>query len=273
MKVPAKGFTHGGKFHADEVFATALLRTLRPDFTVRRGFEVPPDFDGIVYDIGGGMFDHHDAPRPQRKNGVPYAAFGLLWQVFGPQLVGEHQARLVDENFVQPLDKNDNTGENCLLADAIGSFNPLWDSKDDPDACFARAVDWAQVILQNTIEAARAVTRADVLVRQALEKMRDGVVVLPRYAPWKNGLYRTEARFVVYPSGRGGWAAQCVNDWRTKRPKQPFPKAWAGQPPEALARLSGLADLHFCHASGFMIAAGSKESAVAACRLADGKGL
>ena len=25
MKIPAKGFTHGGKFHADDVFATALL--------------------------------------------------------------------------------------------------------------------------------------------------------------------------------------------------------------------------------------------------------
>lgn len=25
MKIPAKGFTHGGKFHADDVFATAAL--------------------------------------------------------------------------------------------------------------------------------------------------------------------------------------------------------------------------------------------------------
>ena len=72
MKVPARGFTHGGKFHADDVFATALLRILRPDFKVQRGFEVPDDFDGIVYDIGGGMFDHHDADRPLRPNGVPY---------------------------------------------------------------------------------------------------------------------------------------------------------------------------------------------------------
>ena len=55
MKVPAKGFTHGGKFHADDVFATALLRILRPDFAVTRGFEVPEGFEGIVYDIGDGM--------------------------------------------------------------------------------------------------------------------------------------------------------------------------------------------------------------------------
>ena len=140
MKIPAKGFTHGGKFHADDVFSTALLQIVRPDIQVTRGFVVPDDFDGIVYDVGGGMFDHHQEPRETRPNGVPYAAFGLLWQVLGAQLVGEHQARLLDENFIQPLDLNDNTGEQNSLADAIGSFNPLWDSKDDPDECFWRAV-------------------------------------------------------------------------------------------------------------------------------------
>ena len=71
MKVPAKGFTHGGKFHADDVFATALLRILRPDFAVTRGFEVPEGFEGIVYDIGDGMFDHHSADRALRPGGVP----------------------------------------------------------------------------------------------------------------------------------------------------------------------------------------------------------
>lgn len=185
MKVPAKGFTHGGKFHADDVFSTALLRILRPDFTVTRGFEVPSDFDGIVYDIGNGRFDHHAADRAERPNGIPYAAFGLLWQVFGAQLVGENQARLLDENFVQPLDLNDNTGEDCLLADAIGSFNPLWDSDQDSDACFAKAVDFAQVILQNNIDSALAVNRADALVQEAYQNSRDGIVILPCYAPWK----------------------------------------------------------------------------------------
>ena len=270
MQVPAKGFTHGGKFHADDVFATALLRILRPDFEVRRGFAVAEDFDGIVYAIGGGIVEPHGAGRPPRPHGVPYAAFGLLWKVFGPRLVGEHQARLLDENFVQPLDLNDNTGEDCLLAEAIGGFNPLWDSGDDPDACFAKAVDFAQVILQNNIDGANAVNRADALVKKALEKMDRGVVVLPRYAPWKNALYRSDARFVVYPSQRGGWAAQCVNDRLTRRPKRPFPAAWAGQSGQELEKRSGIAGLRFCHASRFMVAADTKETAIAACRAADG---
>ena len=96
MKIPAKGFTHGGKFHADDVFATALLMIVRPDIKVTRGFVVPDGFDGIVYDVGCGMFDHHQEPRESRPNGVPYAAFGLLWRVLGAQLVGSHQARLLE---------------------------------------------------------------------------------------------------------------------------------------------------------------------------------
>ena len=151
MKIPANGFTHAGKFHADDVFATALLQILRPDIKITRGFVVPDDFDGIVYDIGFGMFDHHQEPRETRPNGIPYAAFGLLWQVLGPGLVGERQARLIDENFIQPLDLNDNTGEQNSLCDAIGFFNPVWDSKEDQDACFFKAVAVAKQILENQI--------------------------------------------------------------------------------------------------------------------------
>ena len=184
MKIPANGFTHAGKFHADDVFATALLQILRPDIKITRGFTVPDDFDGIVYDIGFGMFDHHQEPRETRPNGIPYAAFGLLWQVLGPGLVGERQARLIDENFIQPLDLNDNTGEQNSLCDAIGFFNPVWDSKEDQDACFFKAVAVAKQILENQIESANAVNRADEKVQQrrdtadrlAREFKADGII-------------------------------------------------------------------------------------------------
>ena len=57
--LPDQAFTHGAKFHSDDVFATAFLRLIKPEIQVTRGFEVPADFDGIVYDIGRGRFDHH----------------------------------------------------------------------------------------------------------------------------------------------------------------------------------------------------------------------
>ena len=173
MKIPANGFTHAGKFHADDVFATALLQIVRPDIKITRGFVVPDDFDGIVYDIGFGIFDHHQEPRE---------------------------------------------------------------------------------------------TRADEKVQQAYKNSRDGIVVLPCYLPWKNGLYRTDALFVVYPSQRGGWSAQCVTDHKTKKPKLPFPQSWAGQPQEVIEQKSGIEGISFCHASRFLITAKDKETALAACR-------
>ena len=229
MKIPANGFTHAGKFHADDVFATALLQILRPDIKITRGFVVPDDFDGIVYDVGFGMFDHHQEPREYRPNGVPYAALGLL-------------------------------------CDAIGFFNPVWDSKEDQDTCFFKAVAVAKQILENQIASANAVNRADEKVQQAYKNSRDGIVVLPCYLPWKNGLYKTDALFVVYPSQRGGWSAQCVTDHKTKRPKLPFPQSWAGQPQEVIEQKSGIPGISFCHASRFLITAKDKETALAACR-------
>ena len=179
---------------------------------------------------------------------------------------GRRQARLIDENFIQPFDLNDNTGEQNSLADAIGSFNPLWDSKDDPDVCFWRAVPVAKQILENEIAAANAVNRADDTVRRAYASMKDGIVVLPAYMPWKNGLYKTDAVFVVYPSQRGGWSAQCVTDHKTKKSKLPFPQSWAGQPQEVIEQKSGIPGISFCHASRFLITAKDKETALAACR-------
>lgn len=58
-KKNAKAFTHSGKFHADDVFSYALLLYLNPAITITRGNKVPKDFDGIVFDIGRGKYDHH----------------------------------------------------------------------------------------------------------------------------------------------------------------------------------------------------------------------
>lgn len=105
-----EGFTHGGVFHADDVFATALLKILNPDIKILRGFSVPEGFMGIVYDIGGGKYDHHQRGSRVRENGIPYAAFGLLWERFGQELLCEDDAEQFDESFVQPIDRSDNTG-------------------------------------------------------------------------------------------------------------------------------------------------------------------
>ncbi|WP_312643451.1 MYG1 family protein [Hydrogenoanaerobacterium sp.] len=261
--------THGGKFHADDVFSSALLKIINPAIKIIRTFEVPQNFDGIVYDIGGGRFDHHQAGAEVRENGVPYAAFGLLWREFGEGLVGAEEAARLDERFVQPLDLDDNTGCGNAVAGIIGSFNPSWDSDEDVDSCFLQAVDFAMVILQKKLESIRSILRARELVQHALEHSADNIVVLPRFAPWKMVLIPSDADFVVYPSQRGGYSAQGVpTEDETNALKCEFPQEWAGKTAQELKKLTGIDSLRFCHNNRFLVATDTAEDAVRACKLA-----
>ena len=66
----AKAFTHGGKFHADDIFSSALLLYLNPEIQITRGNQVPEEYDGIVFDIGRGAYDHHQKDSRVRENGM-----------------------------------------------------------------------------------------------------------------------------------------------------------------------------------------------------------
>ena len=142
QKEHAAAFTHGGKFHADDVFSAALLLHFNPQLTIQRGNRVPEDFAGIVFDIGRGEYDHHQKDSRIRENQVPYAAFGLLWEALGTEILSPEMAAQFDEKFVQPLDLNDNTGEKNELASMIGMFNPVWDDNSGSDAAFLERWQW-----------------------------------------------------------------------------------------------------------------------------------
>ena len=134
---------------------------INPEIVISRGNKVPEEFDGIVFDIGRGRYDHHQKDSRVRENGVPYAAFGLLWEELGKEILGEELAEKFDEAFVQPLDNNDNTGEKNELATLIGNFNPSWDAKGGSDEAFFQAVSVAGMILENKFERYRGNARAD----------------------------------------------------------------------------------------------------------------
>ena len=273
-----QAMTHAGKFHADDVFSTALLKILVPNLSVRRVFNVPEDFEGIVYDIGLGEFDHHQNDVPVRENGVRYAAFGLLWRAFGKEIMKkgvpeeylDAEVQRFDEKFVCPLDLDDNTGCGEPIADIIGQFNPLWDSTEKPDTCFFRAVAFAKIILENKFAGIFGIYRARKLVAEALEESGGGdIVVLNTYAPWRSVLIDSNAKFVVYPSQRGGWSAQVIPvSSEDNTPRCPFPESWAGKPAEELPEISGIAGLRFCHHGRFLVSTNTPAQAKEACRIA-----
>lgn len=269
-KKDAKAFTHGGKFHADDVFSSALLLYINPEIVISRGNKVPEDFDGIVFDIGRGRYDHHQKDSRVRENGVPYAAFGLLWEVLGKEILGEELAEKMDESFIQPLDINDNTGEKNELATLIGNFNPPWDAKGGSDEAFFQAVSVAGMILENKFERYRGNARADQRVEQVLEEHnpKDRILVLPEFIPCQKALAETEIAFVIFPSNRGGYCIQPQKREYSMNYKCSFPSQWLGLEGEELVKETGLSSAVFCHKGGFLMTVGELEDAKAACKKA-----
>ena len=275
----ASAFTHSGKFHADDVFSAALLLYLNPEIMIKRGNRVPEDFDGIVFDIGRGQYDHHQKDSRIRENGIPYAAFGLLWEELGADILGEDLAQRFDEAFVQPLDNNDNTGEKNELATLIGNFNPTWDAEGSNDEAFFQAVSVAGMILENKFERFRGNERADKRVEEIYahheqavhdrEKHRDDarILILPEFVPCQKFLSETEIAFVIFPSNRGGYCIQPQKKEYSMNYKCSFPVEWLGLENEELVVATGLKSAGFCHKGGFLMTTGELADAVQACHI------
>ena len=275
----ASAFTHSGKFHADDVFSAALLLYLNPEIMIKRGNRVPEDFDGIVFDIGRGQYDHHQKDSRIRENGIPYAAFGLLWEELGADILGEDLAQRFDEAFVQPLDNNDNTGEKNELATLIGNFNPTWDAEGSNDEAFFQAVSVAGMILENKFERFRGNERADKRIEEIYahheqavhdrEKHRDDarILILPEFVPCQKFLSETEIAFVIFPSNRGGYCIQPQKKEYSMNYKCSFPVEWLGLENEELAVATGLKSAGFCHKGGFLMTTGELADAVQVCRI------
>lgn len=266
-----KGFTHGGGFHADDVFSSALLRMLNPNIVILRGNAVPEEFDGIVYDIGGGKFDHHQKQKLYRENGIPYAAFGLLWKEYGSLLLAYEDVETFDKEFVQQIDLSDNTGEYYEVSQIISDFNPSWDDEISLDDRFGEAVEFAQTILKNRFQKIRAKKRAQKEVQRFLEEQEGPILVLDRFYPWKDVVCASDKLYVIFPSARSGYMIQAVPQSAEEITlKKAFPMEWRGKSQNELKKITGIPTFTFCHMSGFICAADTIADAKKIAQLAAG---
>lgn len=296
----ANGCTHGGIFHADEVIATIILaayyckNNYPNDFLVCRTFNVPEDLnpDAVVYDIGGGRFDHHQREgNGCRENGVPYSSAGLIWHEFGPKLVANTPNpdlvwKIVDRNIIQGIDAVDNgtlpkpdyPAEALSISRAISLFNPSWDSNEKSNEAFIKAVNFGITVLGNVLDNAIATAKAQTIVDEAISKTEGHVLVLEHFVPWQGALNAskdpkaTDILFVVFPSLRGGFNWQCVPE----KPgsfvqKKPVPAEWKGLKDTELQKVTGVATATFCHPAGFIGGAETMEDAIRLAEIAASK--
>ncbi|KRW91023.1 metal-dependent hydrolase [Alicyclobacillus tengchongensis] len=283
--------THHGKFHADEVFAVAILRQLYPDAEVvrSRSPQALATCD-IVVDVNGSPYDHHTVDKVYRANGLPFASAGLIWRDFGAALIShfgvedEGNRNIVhthiDEKLIQAIDAIDNGIDLDRdtrikgISELVGSFNPPWNAADDENEAFERAVRFATVILDNYIR--HEISRIDAveIVKTAFQaRAEPALMVLPRFCPWTETLMELDTQanvlYVVFPDKTGQYRLQVVpKSPRSFEARKPLPASWAGKEGAELAEACGTTDATFCHPARFIAGAHSLEGILQMARQA-----
>lgn len=273
------GVTHAGTFHADDVFSTALLRCIDPAFKVKRVPVIRADSvspSTLVYDIGGGEFDHHGSVRETRPNGIPYAAFGKLWRAVGMSLVYDKAAfDRFDVQYCQPIDLSDNTGEHNPLSALVSSFNLTWKDKGRPQTVlttmtenrFNEVVNLVRPMLMSAIAHERTNAEAYEQVQALRAASPDPRIIICDIELPMNEIARDpNVLLSIAPSSRGGWSATSISDIRNGKlyNRFRFPEELRGLPIEDLRAKVPLANstIKFCHASGFMASFEDKDDAI-----------
>jgi uncharacterized UPF0160 family protein len=290
--------THSGGFHADDAFGVAALTLLLGDENIEvvrsRDHEIIAKGDyvldvGQVYDPVKNRFDHHQhGGAGKRDNGIPYAAFGLIWKHYGAQIAGSEEAAAgIDRRLIQPIDAFDNGVELFTLNDydvspytvqsIFAALEAAWGESVTHDQDFSDAVVVARKILSREILHEQQNAKAFEIARKAYEESADKRVIVVESDP-------TIARPVLmaaltrYPEpiyiirrheDQGNWQVICaVDDIRSFTNRKDLPVAWAGKHDEELAAITGVSDAVFCHNVRFIAVARSKEGALKLAELA-----
>jgi uncharacterized UPF0160 family protein len=280
--------THPGNFHADDVFAVAVLGLVHGPLDVVRTRDAERQRAAdLRVDVGGrddaaaGDFDHHQkGGAGERPNGIRYASFGLVWREHGAALAGgPAAAAAIDERLVQGVDAND-TGQTIseplfdgirpmTVSGIVAALNPAWDEELTPeqeDARFAQAVELATGIVRRELAGAAAFDRARRLVRDAIARAGDPrVIELGANMPWREPVVTgaPEALYVMYPKS-DSWGMQAVpRALGGFANRKDLPADWAGRSGAELAAVTGVPDAIFCHPARFYASAGSREGIAA----------
>lgn len=280
-----KVITHNDRFHADDVFAMAMLRIVFGNTiteVVRTRDRAIIETGDIVFDVGHiydeqkNRFDHHQTGGAGvRENGIPYAASGLVWKKWGTEICGSLEvALLIDKKIIQPIDAGDNgysfytytqdNVEEYTLDTLCGAFGGTWKEEENYDTSFFELVDIAEKILKREIKVAQDKIEAIPLVEKAYENAEDKrIIILDEYYPWSSVLKKYESvLFVISPNReKTMWRVNAIQKELFKN-KKDFPVAWGGLRDTELEKVSEVEGAIFCHKGLFMAAATTKQSAI-----------
>ena len=290
FKKEIKVITHDGSFHPDEVFACASLmiwaeknnsklKIIRTrDQKLFSGADFLLDIGG-VFDPDENRFDHHQKEGAGvRENGVPYASAGLVWKTFGLDLCNgnDEMVKNIDTFLIQGIDGPDNgydlyedTTDNnpryykYAIGDIVNSYRPVTGEQTSLDEAFNNAV----VLAKQILERALLHTKEYFIGKQKLEeayRVRESDAYIVTDAEYKAWYEFTEIHssllYMIYPRTTTGWSAKCtIKESGSFEPRKAFPESWRGFRKEELEAVTGIQGSIFCHRTGYLLVADTKE--------------
>lgn len=281
--------THSGSFHTDDVFAVATLQLLHGienvevirtrDEAVLATADVVVDVGG-VYDVATRRFDHHQNGGLVRENGIPYAAFGLVWREYGETVAGRKVvADEIERMLAFAVDAGDSGVSLYTLNNSevvpfelyqiTRSFLPVWGSKENKDEAFLGAVTFARELLLRIIAQKKAEQAMKDLIAETYTNTTDKrVLVFDVSVSPIACIEYPEVLLIVCPDDvavNDNWTATTVRkEYGTFEGRVKFPETWLGLRNGNLAEASGISDAIFCHKGGFIFVAGSKDGVMEA---------
>ena len=285
--------THSGTFHADDVFAVATLQLVfgvdevtvirSRDAAVIAAADIVVDVGG-VYDVATQRFDHHQNGAPVRANGIPYAAFGLVWLTYGEQVAGSAViAAHIEKKIVLAVDADDSAIElvdlrnpeipTFALDQVIRSFVPVRGSTEGVEDAFDAAVTFAYGLLTRLIVKKTAAIAMDTVVTETHNAASDKrCLVFTASVATGACIDFPDVEVVVMPydpAVNTNWTAKTIQKSHDSfEARVNFPESWRGLRDAELAEVSGIPDAIFCHKTGYFFVAGSREGAMMAAEQA-----
>lgn len=288
--------THNGSFHADDLFAAATLSLYLDkkgfDYEIvrTRDMEVIKNAD-YVFDVGGiydpatNRFDHHQKNGSgKRENGIPYAAFGLVWKHFGMELCGNDKEvyEIIDKEIASPVDANDNGVDIVSLkfknikpymgSRVFSIFEPTWqETENHIDQIFKDQVIKIKEVLNREIKVAKDDVLGIHILEQAYQNAENKKIIileqsLPRYLYQQVLSSYKEPIYLILPSEHSeSYKVEAISQSPdTMKSRLPFPNNWRGfifneNNKEHISKISGV---HFVHNSGFLANLNNKENAI-----------
>lgn len=283
--------THDGLFHADDLFACAVLGlvldSIKQPYTVIRTRNADVVATGTyivdvgdIYDPALNKFDHHQkGGAGTRASGVPYASIGLVWKEYGARVCDSDEiASNIDKKLIQFLDADDNGVEvykNILedvevvtIHDFLYTFRPTWkESPENFDKNFMELIPLVQRYITRLIMKESAKIEAVAAVQLAYDAAPDKrVIIMDRPYPADDFLIsKPEPIYKISPNANGtAWGVKTLQKIKDSfENRKDLPAAWGGLRNEDLQKVSGVADAIFCHNALFLATAASKEGAIA----------